>query len=475
MQYTMGVTGNKALVTKRGPAFSIGIVAISRERQANSGGAATRTAELNRSKTRSTFGCTSQYNGHYHFLKQKMEDTMGAFALAVCCLTLLTLAIAGITPRRLFAAGVALLILSVFTLSSFAFFIAISFLASAIAVRYLAEEATTTKLAIMFGFAAIGFSLIAVPRWKETIERVKARDQLAYESLRSRATPVNSNRYEVDIGGKSAREVRAEQYHPALPWQSRGRAIAWLHRSAVGHFLETPDFGVLRMGYPSLRDLENGDGSPIELPMPDEHYPPFDSAEFESSEGYASRRADASRWGDKLSAGHRKYGSWFLDSNRFGDIQDLDNVAGFLPHAIVQREEKPLDIQSPLAPGRRKETPPIQLKKLQLLGLLYHEEPIVYELDTMPELLSAATAPIRPLDLFEQRGLQQLLEGEFIHVEQIGSRLRMLGALRSSESCVECHEGPTNQLLGAFSYVLETNDASESATQGTPLTMQLSK
>lgn len=285
------------------------------------------------------------------------------------------------------------------------------------------------------------------------LENLQARATVPFESLRARSKATNPQTYLVDSSADSTRTTQ-ENY---LGWR-RASAIRWLHKSAVAHFLQTPDFGVTRMRAPNLHDLEYGDGTPIELPK----QVPY---EFEPS-GVSPARYTAvgiereSKLFPALRDGHSNYQSWFLDKTRFGEIEDLDSVAGFLPHAMVERgsEKQFRDPQDPIELLTEEHNiPDIKLTSLKLVGLLYHDGPVVYELATLPELLNADTAQTRELNAFEERGLQKLLDGDMIYAEANGRKLRMLGALRNATSCYECHGDSPRQLLGAFSYELKSD------------------
>jgi hypothetical protein len=78
--------------------------------------------------------------------------------------------------------------------------------------------------------------------------------------------------------------------------------------------------------------------------------------------------------------------------------------------------------------------------------------------ETLPEKLE-----IRPLDLFEVAGVAELAQGKDQFVRHKGNVVRMLGALRATAQCIECHtEHKTGDLLGAFSYTfVDTNKTLE--------------
>lgn len=94
--------------------------------------------------------------------------------------------------------------------------------------------------------------------------------------------------------------------------------------------------------------------------------------------------------------------------------------------------------------------------RVELVGLLTSDEPSVYVLDEVATPSVAKIARRRPLDQFEQLALEAVRRGEEL-VATKEAPTRMFGAIRASESCLECHTGAHhNDLLGAFSYYLET-------------------
>ncbi len=59
----------------------------------------------------------------------------------------------------------------------------------------------------------------------------------------------------------------------------------------------------------------------------------------------------------------------------------------------------------------------------------------------------------RPLDIFEIAGVAELSQGKQLFVRHKDNVIRMLGALRASEQCLQCHtDNKKGDLLGAFSY-----------------------
>lgn len=96
------------------------------------------------------------------------------------------------------------------------------------------------------------------------------------------------------------------------------------------------------------------------------------------------------------------------------------------------------------------------IDRVELVSLLTTDEPMVYVLDELPIPPKARLAQRRPLDKFEQLGLDAVRRGNDL-VASNEAPNRMFGAIRAEENCLECHSGAKkNDLLGAFSYYLET-------------------
>lgn len=136
----------------------------------------------------------------------------------------------------------------------------------------------------------------------------------------------------------------------------------------------------------------------------------------------------------------------FLNPEGFGWIDTrLAKVAGFVSHAFhepVRREDKPLEWT---------------VERLELVSLLKFDSPRVYVLDHLPRMdqLSGNDVPTRELDAFETSGLARLRRQDDVIVDTNGDAARMLGSLRASQQCLECHSVQRGELLGAFSYVLQ--------------------
>ncbi|MDB2687223.1 hypothetical protein N9Y42_08415 [Mariniblastus sp.] len=95
-----------------------------------------------------------------------------------------------------------------------------------------------------------------------------------------------------------------------------------------------------------------------------------------------------------------------------------------------------------------------KVNRLELVSLLMHNQPVVYVADELPnmETLSSADAETRSLTAFETDGLEKLQAGESLHVQATRNRIVMVGELRASQACCQCHAVKEDELLGAFSY-----------------------
>ena len=91
---------------------------------------------------------------------------------------------------------------------------------------------------------------------------------------------------------------------------------------------------------------------------------------------------------------------------------------------------------------------------MQLVSLLLHDEARVYVSDNLPDMeeLSGADVETRGLDPFELDALIKLRNGEAIVTAATPNRLQMMGGLRATQDCMQCHNVKEDELLGAFSY-----------------------
>jgi hypothetical protein len=96
------------------------------------------------------------------------------------------------------------------------------------------------------------------------------------------------------------------------------------------------------------------------------------------------------------------------------------------------------------------------IERVELVSLLTDDDESVYVLEEAATPPLARRAKRRPLDQFEQLGLEAVRRGEHL-VWTPEAPKRMLGAIRAESSCLECHSNAkVGDLLGAFTYYLDT-------------------
>ncbi len=135
-------------------------------------------------------------------------------------------------------------------------------------------------------------------------------------------------------------------------------------------------------------------------------------------------------------------------------------MAGFIPHEFYERPI--LGEKYPRKNRRFKSRPNEEFScwkntELQLVGLLKQPEPRVYKSRNLPAMSELVHAETRQLDDFERKSLPKLRAGEEVVIATSTNTIRMLGALRARQDCMECHSVVEKTLLGAFSYTLERN------------------
>jgi len=142
----------------------------------------------------------------------------------------------------------------------------------------------------------------------------------------------------------------------------------------------------------------------------------------------------------------------FLNPLGFGLVRDREHVSGFESHRMQDiREEYTF---------QRLNTDDYDLwliEHVHLVGILQHERPVVYLTDKMPSMEQVRLGKTRPLDRFEEAALPSLVEGEDLFIARKDDTLRMLGAIRATKVCLQCHDANAGEMLGAFTYTLTLN------------------
>jgi hypothetical protein len=218
-------------------------------------------------------------------------------------------------------------------------------------------------------------------------------------------------------------------------WFGRRRegSLRELHEDAVQAFADQSGFGVARMPRLSEWAMEAGLRKEPPLPQPGPRLPPASLTASLTGQPTPAERKELER---ELSDSHASGVVDFVHPDGFGYFKDRQHVAGFQSHQFSQAP----------SPGR------LRLQTLDLVGLLLHDEPVVYISDHLPRMDELREAPTRPLDDFETAGLAVLRRGEDLFVQAGTEGARALGAVRSTRQCLSCHGGQRGDLLGAFSY-----------------------
>ncbi|MBI3821095.1 MAG: hypothetical protein HY289_00270 [Planctomycetes bacterium] len=197
-----------------------------------------------------------------------------------------------------------------------------------------------------------------------------------------------------------------------------------LHHEAYQHFINQPGMGVRRM-------------MPLITVMPRE----WNTVEWSSEE---LSKEQPPVWGQKdLESIHKLSIFSFGESNTKSPEQRWQALYN-----------KPLPRKAQLW----------EIKSLDLVGLVVHDEPVVYvsELETkkngpMPkfDMTNLKENKKRDLDLFEAEGLEELRNGKPLYIRSKEGIVRVLGPINAGKACLKCHhESKEGDMLGAFSYTL---------------------
>jgi hypothetical protein len=272
----------------------------------------------------------------------------------------------------------------------------------------------------------------------EVSERMEAdaRKKLAFESLTDRlpkGQPVPPTKA-LSTESKERWEKLDNEF---ATWQKpRAKLLQELHEKTRKFFVESPGEGPLRrMATPEeilLDEFRFAAGTTDQ---------PGEPADFPLSPGEPLSRVEPSR---EFYYYHTDGLSNFLYPRGFGYVQDRAHVAGFKSHGF----------RSDAYPAWRVENWSWRIQHIQLLGILSQETPVVYLTDKLPSMEQVRQGKTRPLDLFEEAALSALRDGEDLFLAGKDETVRMLGALRATKTCQQCHEAEVGDLLGAFSYTL---------------------
>jgi hypothetical protein len=213
-------------------------------------------------------------------------------------------------------------------------------------------------------------------------------------------------------------------------YYSRSGALRELHENSYREFARAAGFGFMRMD--SLRYRLSQSDEKITFRMP-----------------AVIAISDPTDVNKSLRGSHAEAIDDFISPDRMGYVRSRDKVAGFESHRFRTLDRR---WNSPFQDGDNSER--WQVARLELVGLLRHPEPCVYTAKQFPAMDQLDDVPHRALSDFEKAALGALRTQQDVVINQQTNRILMLGAVRASTTCLECHEAPRGKLLGAFSYEL---------------------
>ena len=221
------------------------------------------------------------------------------------------------------------------------------------------------------------------------------------------------------------------------PYPRRRWALQKIHASHVEQFIGSEGFGVGRTLRPSIHRVALADTGPVEQPAGDDAGESrFTADQFQNWEKHQDLEFNLLA---ALGQMHVESSSLFSNPVGYGYVRDRDHVAGFVAHSLG----KPPGLNRPRL---------WELRRVELVSLLKHDPPGVYLSRHLPRMEDLKSAPVRPLDDFENFALRRLHDGEDLVVGHRTSQMKILGSLRAARQCLECHRVPRGTLLGAFSY-----------------------
>jgi hypothetical protein len=271
----------------------------------------------------------------------------------------------------------------------------------------------------------------------EVQEYARLRERFPYESMEERLpTPRPLGAAASLPNGNAEWLTVLEGSVDACPESERGHSRAVhlrrLHEAKVWEFVNSSGFGVARLLRPSEALLTSGlrEDSPVAQPA-------LSPSPFEPTGApLPGTNAPVS---PVLRDLHLDSVVDFTHPVGFGYFKDRRHVAGFQSHRFSQ------------VPVTKEHW---EVQRVELVGLLLQETPIVYVSDNLPRMDELRGAPTRPLDTFEAPALERLVAGRGLVFAEAPEATRLLGAIRSVRQCVGCHGGERGDLLGAFSYTL---------------------
>lgn len=293
--------------------------------------------------------------------------------------------------------------------------------------------------------------------WRKQYVFQSLTERLAYER---RATIEAKPRLST-AADKALKELDDDWRHH-VGGEVRAESLQMLHTMELDEFVSKSGFGISRMPKVGVQTVEAYVSKPVapdtatplsaeELNLVARPLPPGDKT---SEEMPLMPTLKDVAWV------HNQHHYTFATPFNFGWVKSLSQVAGFEPHAFSNLPATPAVLAYPPEKLKitlredRVEPKRWKLTRLELVSLLKYEMPRVYLSEHLPRMDELSSAKTRAPAEFESRALAVLRDGEDLQTAATPNRIEMLGAIRASKQCLQCHDVPRGTLLGAFSYEL---------------------
>ena len=264
---------------------------------------------------------------------------------------------------------------------------------------------------------------------REQVEYARLRDLYPFQSMENRVSPPRFEYQALILSPEQNSQL--EGLENKIEDYPVYYSLSIFHEGTVASFIESPGFGVRRKIRPTTEaSLKIWFSKKEYIPQPGLHPISFSSLDTTQTSRPTKPVMKEIHFSSFLN---------FLNPKGYGLFKDRQHVAGFIPHWF---ENVPPKAES------------WKVDAIDLMGLLKHDEPIIYLSKNLPNMEELKVAPTRSLDEFEKVGLKKIREGIDYHLADTADSLRMLGAIRALKQCTKCHDAQRGDLLGAFVYTL---------------------
>ncbi|MGE3808603.1 MAG: hypothetical protein AB7K24_28390 [Gemmataceae bacterium] len=290
--------------------------------------------------------------------------------------------------------------------------------------------------------------LNAHPSFKAILQDL--RKQLDYRSLEDRLGFEHGTVKAGELNTEAIDKLKALESGVEVNANYRSAMLGTLHNDQVARFVSMEGLGRVRTVNPSFlvpREVvlpTLAKSSPL---TPAEAGPPAAlPSTADAAGGPQLMPARTELWNMHLSGEID-----FLSS--FGLIKERRVAAGFKPHAF--NSVPYLHTQA----AKKTDKEHWQVRQLELVSLLVHQQPAVYVSDKLPRMEELADAKVKTRQLadFETKALASLRNGDDLVTDATTNTIRMMGSIRATKQCLSCHSCERGALLGAFTYLLERN------------------